>query len=128
MCTTKFNMESKQLSLMEEYFTTQETQAAKEEKDAWKKQDELNPISDDEYELSSAEAASQVIHPPSERALGKRRAEAISDEPGPLIGLDEADEIPLPDNSYLQGDSSTQRRSSGRLPKRLRRDEDFVYE
>ncbi|EYE90334.1 uncharacterized protein EURHEDRAFT_463207, partial [Aspergillus ruber CBS 135680] len=94
MCTTKFNMESKQLSLMEEYFTTQETQAAKEEKDAWKKQDEFNPISDDEDELSSAGATSQ---------------------------------IPLPDNSYLQGDSSTQRRSSGRLPKRLRR-EDFVYE
>ncbi|OJJ79274.1 uncharacterized protein ASPGLDRAFT_137232, partial [Aspergillus glaucus CBS 516.65] len=93
MCTTKFDMESKQLSLMEEYFTTQETQAA-EEKDAWKKQDEFNPISDDEDELSSAGAISQ---------------------------------IPLPDNSYLQGKSSTQRRSSGRLPKRSRRDDDFVY-
>ena len=48
---------------------------------------------------------SQVIQPPSERALGNRRAEAISDKPGPLIGLDEADEIPLPGNSYMQGDS-----------------------
>ena len=44
------------------------------------------------------------------------------------IELDEADEIPLPDNSYLQGGSNAQRHSSGRLPKRPRRDEDFVYE
>lgn len=121
-------LESKQLSLMEEYFTTQETQAAKEEKDAWKKQDEFNPISDDEDEPFSAGATSQVIQPPSERALGKRRAEAISNEPNPFIGLHEADEVPLPDNSHLQGESNTPRRSSGRLPKRSRRDEDFVYE
>lgn len=44
MCTTKFDMESEQLSLMEEYFTTQETQAVKEETDAWKKQDELTQL------------------------------------------------------------------------------------
>jgi hypothetical protein len=128
MCTTKFDMESEQLSLMEEYLTTQETQTAKEEKDAQKKQDEFDPISDDEDEPSATRATSQTIQPSSERALGKRRAEAISDEPSPLIELDEADEISLPDNSHFQEESSTQRRSSGRLPKRLRRDEDFVYE
>lgn len=128
MCTTKFDMESEQLSLMEEYFTTQETQAVKEETDAWKKQDEFNPISDDEDELSSAGAISQIIQPPSERALGKRKAEAKSDDPSLPIGLDETDEIPLPDNSHLQDESRTQRRSSGRVPKRSRWDEDFVYE
>ena len=68
----------------------------KEETDAWKKQDEFNLISDDEDELPSAGATSQIIQPPSERALGKRRAKATSDE---------ADEIPLPANSHLQGES-----------------------
>jgi predicted HTH transcriptional regulator len=33
MCTTKFDMESEQLSMMDEYLTTQETQTVKEEKD-----------------------------------------------------------------------------------------------
>lgn len=40
MCTTKSYMESEQLSLIDEYLTTQEAQAAREEDDAWKAEDE----------------------------------------------------------------------------------------
>ena len=47
----------------------------------------------------------------------------------PLIELGEedddvqVDEIPLPDNSNLQDASGTQRRTSGRVPKRSKRDD-----
>jgi hypothetical protein len=53
----------------------------------------------------------------------EREGEATS---GELIDLDDANEVPLPDDSHLQVEGSTQRRSSRRLPKRSRRDEDFV--
>ncbi|OJJ88809.1 uncharacterized protein ASPGLDRAFT_1500183, partial [Aspergillus glaucus CBS 516.65] len=70
MCTTKFNMESEQLCPIDEYLTTQETQAAIEEKDAWKAENEFNPISDDEDEPSVA--TSQIVQLVSEHVLGKR--------------------------------------------------------
>jgi hypothetical protein len=128
MCTTKFDMESEQLSLMEEYLTTQEVQAAREEKDIRQAEDGFDPISDSEEDDPSA-TISQPAQPVSQRALGKRpRTEATTEGLGSLIELDEEDEIRLPNNTYIQGESSTQRRSSGRLPKRARRDEDFVYE
>lgn len=127
MCTTKFDMESEQLCHIDEYLTTQETQAEKEEKDAWKAEVEFNQISDDEDEPSVI--TFQNVQPIHEHVLGKRqRVEAPTDKHGPLIELGEEDEIPLRDNSHMQAESSTQRRSSGRLPKRSRRDEDFVYE
>ena len=53
MCTTKFDMESEQLSLMEEYLTTQEAQAAREEKDIRKAEDEFDLISDSEEDPSA---------------------------------------------------------------------------
>jgi hypothetical protein len=127
MCTTKFDMESEQLSLIEEYLTTQEVQAAREEKYIRKAEDEFDPISDSEEDPSAT--ISQPAQPVSQRALGKRpRTEATTEDPGSLIELDEEDETPLPNNTHMQGESSTQRRLSGRLPKRSRRDEDFVYE
>jgi len=127
MCTTKFDMESEQLSLMDDYLTTQETQAAREEKDARKAECEFDLISDREDEPSAA--ISQTVQLVSEHALGKRpRAENITEAQEHVIELDEEDEVPLPDTIHIHGESSTQRRSSGRLPKRSRRDEDFVYE
>ncbi|KAJ5751403.1 uncharacterized protein N7511_008368 [Penicillium nucicola] len=121
MCTTKFDVESEQLALIDEYLSTQEKQAKKEQKDAQKKEEEFDPISDDEEDLSNSEASAETIQNPNARALGKRRA--ISDQ---LIELED-DEVPLPDNSHLEEERTTQRRSSGRVPKRLRQDEDFVY-
>lgn len=123
MCTTKFDVESEQLALIDEYLSTQEKQAKKEQKDAQKKEEEFDPISDDEEDISTTEASTESSQPPSTQALGKRRA--TSDQ---LIELeDDEDEVSLPDNGYLEEERTTQKRSSGRVPKRLRQDDDFVY-
>lgn len=85
--------------------------------------DEFDPIRDDYEEeeegLSGIELPTAQWH--GLRVLGKRRA--TEDQ---LIGLDD-EEIPLPNNSHLQGGSSTQRCSLGRVPKRIREDADFLY-
>jgi hypothetical protein len=95
------------------------TQAAREEKDARKRGSEFDPISDSEDDPSAA--LSQTVQPVSEHALGKRAgAENITEGQEHVIELDEEDEVPLPDNIHVQGESSTQKRSSGRLPKRSR--------
>ena len=122
MCTTKFDIESEQLALIDEYLSTQEKQAKKEQKDALKKEEEFDPISDNEEDLSTSEAPAEPIQPPSARALGKRRATSEQ-----LIELEDDNEVPLPDNSHLEKGRTTQRRLSGRVPKRLRQDKDFVY-
>jgi hypothetical protein len=128
MCTARFDIESEQLAWIDEYLSTQEKQAENERKDAEKKKDEgFDSISDDEEDSLSSESI-QAMQPStasvSERTLGKRRAETTSDS---LVQLDDTDEVPLPDNSDQLEESSTQRRSSGRVPKRLRQDEDYVY-
>jgi hypothetical protein len=129
MCTSRFDIESEQLTFVDEYLTAQEIQAAREEEDARKTGDEFNLISDNEEDAPAA--ISPPIQPPSERALCKRPRTKVTEDQGPLIELDnenDEDEIPLPDNSDLHGESSTQRRTSGRVPKRSKRDEDqFVY-
>ncbi|EED11521.1 conserved hypothetical protein [Talaromyces stipitatus ATCC 10500] len=137
MCTTKFDLESEELSLMDEYLTTQEIQRAREERDAQQALEAQNtkydfdPISDSEEAESEDESlvlpqSPQASQARSQRSLGKRPAR----EEEPLIELDgnEEDEVPLPYNRHLVTVSSTQRRSSGRQPKRSKRDEDFVYE
>lgn len=129
MCTSKFDIESEQLALVDEYLTAQEIQAAREENDAHKTGDEFNPISDDEE--AAPVTISPLVQPPSERVLSKRPRSNAAEDQEPLTGLDnenDEDENPLPDNSNLHGENNTQRRTSGRVPKRLRRDEDqFVY-
>ncbi|KAJ5378258.1 uncharacterized protein N7496_005667 [Penicillium cataractarum] len=118
MCIIKFD-----LALVDKYLSTQEKQAKKEQKDAQKKEEQFDPISDNEEDLSTTEDSAETIQLPSARALGKRRA-----TPDQLFELDDDDdEVPLPDNSHLEEGRTTQRRSSGRVPKRLRQDEDFVY-
>src|ERR1700757_1881738 len=113
---------------MDEYLSTQEKQAENERKDTEKKkEEEFDSISDNEEDSPTTEAV-RATRPStksvSERILGKRRAETTSDS---LIQLDDANEVPLPDNSHLLEESSTQRRSSGRVLKRLRQDGDYVY-
>jgi hypothetical protein len=129
MCTSRFDIESEQLTFVDEYLTAQEIQAAREEQDAHKAVDKFDLLSDNEEDAPVA--ISPLIQPPSERALGKRPRTEATEHKGPLIELDNEDhqdEIPLPDNSDLHGESSTQRRTSGRVPKRSKRDEDqFVY-
>ncbi|KAG2000826.1 hypothetical protein GB937_010790 [Aspergillus fischeri] len=130
MCTSRFDIESEQLTFVNEYLTAQEIQAAREEQDARKAVDKFDPISDNEEDAPAA--ISPPIQLPSERALGKRPRTEATEHQGPLVELDNEDyqdEIPLPDNSDLHGESNTQRRTSGRVPKRSKRDEDqFVYQ
>lgn len=124
MCTTRFNIQSEQLALMDEYLSTQEKHTKKEQDDTEQKKDEFDPISDEEEEeeiegLSGIELSVAQRH--GLRAVGKRPA--TDDQ---LIELDD-EETPLPNYTHLQGGSSTQRRSSGRVLKRIREDTDFVY-
>ncbi|KAL4978976.1 hypothetical protein BDW66DRAFT_129145, partial [Aspergillus desertorum] len=86
-----------------------EVEVVKEEKENQKAEDEYDPISDTEEDHSVT--ISQPAEPVNQHVLGKRlRAKATTER-----------------SSYIQEESSTQRRLSGRLPKRSRRDEDFVY-
>lgn len=78
MCTTKFDVDSEQLALMDMYLSTQEKQAKKEQKDAQKKEAEFDPIRDDKESLSTTEAPAETIQPSDTRALGKRGLRRIS--------------------------------------------------
>lgn len=112
MCTARFDIQSEQLALVDEVLYTQERHMKKEQEDVEQKT-EYDPISDDEEGpiIASIEVS---IDQPNLRALGKRSA--IDDQ---LTELDDH-EIPLPDFDM-------QRRLSGRIPKRLRHDEEFIY-
>jgi hypothetical protein len=127
MCTSRFQIESEQLAFVEEYLTAQEIQVAGEEKAAQALDDKFDAISDTEEDHEGASAAiSQLIQPPSHTTLGKRPAREAAEDQGPLVELDDGedeDEISLPDNTGLHGESSTQRRTSGRVPKRSKRDD-----
>ena len=78
MCTSKFDIESEQLTLVNEYLTAWEIQAAREEKDAYKTGDEFKLISDDE------EDAPVTISPqlwlPSEHVPSKRPRVDITED------------------------------------------------
>jgi len=142
MYTTRFDVESEQLILIEEYLSIQEIHTVKEKKNTQKEKNEFDFISDGEDD--SLDTGSQYPQRSCERVLGKRpRKEATppSTNQRTLIQLDNEDNennednednensIPLPDNSGLLGESSTHRRTSGRVSKRARRDEDlFVYQ
>ncbi|KAI9037296.1 uncharacterized protein KD926_000658 [Aspergillus affinis] len=91
--------------------STREAEAAREEKEIRKTEDEFDPISDTEED--SLVTISQLAEPVSQRALGKiPRVEAAKEDPGPSIESNEDDGISLPDNTHIQGESSTQRRST----------------
>ncbi|GFF54131.1 hypothetical protein IFM58399_09749 [Aspergillus lentulus] len=119
MCTARFEVEEKQLSLMKQYLSNEEQQALDEEKDAQQLQDTLEPISDNEeedgLEISIDQPATQQL---SKRAQGERRRSMVSngEQEGqePFLSDDEV-VLPLPD---------TQQRISGRNRKRTRREDD----
>ena len=114
MCTTRFDIQSEQLALVDEFLSTQEKHTKKEQDNAEQEDKVFDPISDDEEDLTIETSIEGSVQQPSLRALGKRRA--TDDQ---LTELED-DEIPLPAFDI-------QRRSSGRIPKRLRHDADFVY-
>ena len=121
MCTSKFDIESEQLALVDEYLTAWEIQAARGEKDAHKTGDEFNPISDDEEDAQVT--ISPLLRPPSECVPSKRPRIDITEDQEALNELNnenDEDENPLPDNSNLYGENNTWRRTSGWVPKCLR--------
>jgi hypothetical protein len=129
LCTSRFDIESEQHTFIEEYLTAQEIQAVKEKNKTERLDDNVFNLISDTEDLS---AKSQPSQAPSRVALGKRPLRDIRDKP--LIGLgdedddDQVDEIPLPDNSNLQDEGGTQRRTSGRVLKRSKRDDsDWEY-
>ncbi|KAL3705729.1 hypothetical protein TMatcc_006738 [Talaromyces marneffei ATCC 18224] len=119
MCTSRFEVEEKELSLIKQYLLNEEQQALDEEKDAQQLQDTLKPISDNEednsLEISIVQPATQQL---SKHAQGKRRMSMVSDgeqECQEPISSDDEVVLPLPD---------TQPRISGRNRKRTRREDD----
>jgi hypothetical protein len=125
MCTSRFELEGKQLEFIEEYLSCQENKATQEAKDDKKDEDFLQPISDNEDDLTSTQVQASSEHASRKRGRSNADAEPVAEEnQQPLIELDEDGEPPLPDNSMiLQKESDTQRRSSGRAPKRSKRDD-----
>ncbi|EED18125.1 hypothetical protein TSTA_118890 [Talaromyces stipitatus ATCC 10500] len=89
MCTSRLEIESEQLALLEEYISTQEIQTRTEE--------------------NAANKAAPMVD---------MEEEEDEDEEG-----NEEDEIPLPDNTRLHDQNSTQRRKSGRVTKRSKQDD-----
>jgi hypothetical protein len=125
MCTSRFEIESEQLALLEEYISTQEIQTRTEENAANKVRDsEFNPISDTEED--PLDISTQPTQPVTAIAFGKRPRQAA-----PMIDLEEEEEdeenredgISLPDNTHLRDQCSTQRRKSGRVTKRSKQDD-----
>jgi hypothetical protein len=101
MYTVKFELETEQFALIEEYLSTQEKQAD------WKRKDAINQkgfdaIHDNEEGPSTTEA-SQAVLLPSAKALGK--IEATGDD---LVELDDGEiRGSLPENEHEQEESST---------------------
>src|ERR1700710_1554683 len=136
LCTIKFEIEEEQLAFVQEYLSSREIQTATEEREAQKPQDDLESISDNEEDTS----VSNRIQDPSVRTQGKRRrgilelgtgacqelAVVLNDDDDDDDGDDDGDDdVPLPENpTILQEEVGTQRRTSGRVPKRLRRDDE----
>lgn len=140
MCTTRFDVKSEELAFIDEYLSTQEIHARKEEQETQKKKEEMfDLISDDDKEEEEEENYTNAISEPTQLAgeciLGKRpRIEAaeaaeaaLPTTETSLIQLEEEDGEDKEDDIALPQNSSTQRRTSGRVPKRIRRDED-LYE
>ena len=122
LCTSRFDIESEQHTFIEEYLTAQEIQVVKEKKKTERPDDGVFDLISDTEEDPLAKA--QPSQAPSRVALGKRPLRDSRDTT--LIELgdeDEEDEIPLPDNSNLQDEGGTQRRTSGRVAKRSKRDD-----
>ena len=102
LCTSKFDMEEQEAKLLEKFFSHEELEAAKEEKEEKLGEVEVNPISDTEEQED--EIDNEIELGEASSATGKHDA-----EPEPS----------LPQNC-------TQTRASGRKRKR-REDDIFEY-
>ena len=99
LCTSRFDLEEEQAALLGEYFTRDEIEAAKEEKEDTPDEIELEPISDTEEQ--------DILDDNEDIDLDSRQ-----------VNKDQSTEPSLP----ISNEGNTQVRASGR--KRTRREED----
>ncbi|KAJ5277543.1 hypothetical protein N7534_005644 [Penicillium rubens] len=105
LCTSKFDKEEQDSALLQEFFTRDEIEEAKEEKGITSDMVDIDPVSDTEEDTSHEEG------------------QDIEDLDSTVDIVDHTAEPTLPSNS----ESSTQLRANLRARKRVRRDED-VYD
>lgn len=102
LCTSKFEIEEEQAAFLQEFFTRDEIEAAKEEREFTPNSVSVDLISDTEEEQTQEE-------------------EDIQGRGDILVGANNSTDPPLPSNE----EESTQLRASVRAWKRVRRDEDL---
>ncbi|KAJ5249580.1 hypothetical protein N7524_011896 [Penicillium chrysogenum] len=133
MCTSKFDVEEEQFTVMKKYLSVQEIEAANEERDTHTP-DDLDPISDNEEDdqVNEVDRPGVVVyeHPPTQPPLpltqGRRpRASLIGIKRSAqeMNGSEDEAEPPLP----TPGDSTQVTRYSTRVSKRREEDSDFEY-
>jgi hypothetical protein len=133
MCTSRFEIEEEQLAFVNEYLSNEEIQAGNEERDAQLPENGLDPISDDEEDDSVPEQAQLLTKAASQHALGKRRRSVTSEpenEEGEAqeLAVETDDEANLPLPTISPEEITTQIRTSRRIRKRSRREDDvFDY-
>jgi hypothetical protein len=117
MCTTKFDIEEKELAFASECLSREEKEAAAEERTA-QDQDQLEPISDNEEEFVAPSQTPTTNQPAPNRR--QKRARSVNEHEAsqsvPMNSDDDAATIPLPVQP------NTQQRMSGRarkIPKSL---------
>jgi hypothetical protein len=133
MCTSRFEIEEKQLAFVNNYLSNEETQVDDEERDAQFLEHVQDPISEDEGDDPVPEQGQLLIEAASQCVLGKRRKSVASEseieeaqESAPET--DDEDNLPLPTISMIStGGTTTQMRTSRRVRKRSRRDDEYDY-
>lgn len=124
MCTTRFDIEDKQLAFIKDFQTKEEIEIAREETDAQQPQEEfLDLISDDEEDDLPSDQPEITMQPTSSK---RRQSTSSSDaeqgnegDPESHIESDDDEaELPLPHLSHKGGNA--QIRTSGRPRKRSR--------
>lgn len=108
MCTSRFEIHEEERIMLSEYLSTQEIQAAKEERT--QQQITVDPISDDEEDEGLSTEPHETLQGPSAKALGKRRLRDIAED-AESDQEDDSEVTSLPEIQY---------RVSGRVRKRSR--------
>lgn len=127
-CISKFDIEDEEeLAWLDEALTNEERQAVDERREARLAQYLPDPISDDDEDESVSNQDQVAIEMPSQRSLGKRRRSvAAEQESEEASESDDEASLPLPSISHEE--SNTQMRTSGRVRKRSKRQDDgFDY-
>ena len=102
VCKSNFDIESEQLTLVDQYLTAQEIQGAREKHDAHMTGDKFFLTRDAEEDAPVT--LSPLILLSSERVLNKRLRTDAAEDQEPSAELDnENDETPLSDNSNIHG-------------------------